>query len=497
MIEKTDIEILKEITDEFGFDLPIRRIGEVYNESKYSAKEDHGRVKSKLRHEIIDFPITIDNCCSHPCTVAFIDSEDKVVAFCAVKENLTKWPTQLEYLKKLKGINVGINKLTTIPKFILDLPELEKLVMLGNKIKKLPKHIIESKIEVYYDWPNNAKLSRHNDDPNGKWSGIVLRDNPLSDPPVEIVSRGINAIIDYLESAQDGMRPLHEVKLILVGDGGAGKTSLVKRLRDKEFDPVEGQTKGINIDAWKIKFDGFDVNARIWDFGGQEIMHSTHQFFLSERSVYILVLDGRKEEDAEYWVKHVTAFGGNSPILIVLNKMDENPSFDLNEKFLREKYKNIQGFYKVSCRNGNGIFDLTKSIKASIHSIDIVKSMWPQSWFTVKAQLELMGKPYIDYDEYTRVCEEAGIEKENSKDTLVKYLHDLGVVVRFEDFELSNTHVLEPRWLTEAVYRIINSDILAKNKGVLILNDLKKYFLLGKILQYMLILFILMVILLV
>ena len=36
-------------------------------------------------------------------------------------------------------------------------------------------------------------------------------------------------------------------------------------------------------------------------------MHATHQFFLSKRSLYILVLDGRKEEDAEYWLRHLKA----------------------------------------------------------------------------------------------------------------------------------------------------------------------------------------------
>jgi internalin A len=381
-------------------------------------------------------------------------------------------------LKRLKGINVGINKLTTIPESILNLPDLEKLVLISNKIKKLPQYILNSKIEVYYEWPSKPKIIEENDEhkiqEREPWSGIVLRENPLSNPSIEIVSQGLSAIREYFESAKDGMRPLHEVKLILVGDGGAGKTSLVKRLRDKEFNPIEKQTRGINIDSWQIKYSNYDVSARIWDFGGQEIMHSTHQFFLSERSIYLLVLDGRKEEDAEYWVKHVTAFGGSSPIIIILNKMDENPSFDLNRKFLQSKYNIIQGFHRISCQNGSGITELTKGIKEAINSIDIVKSMWPESWFLVKQQLESMGKPYIDYDEYAKVCEEAGVERENSKDTLVKYLHDLGVVVRFEDFELSNTHVLEPRWLTEAVYRIINSDVVAKNKGLLSLKDLKK-----------------------
>ena len=106
---------------------------------------------------------------------------------------------------------------------------------------------------------------------------------------------------------------MNEVKVLLVGEGGSGKTSLVKRLMGQGFDPNESQTHGINIrhKDFAPPTPGSDpVHVRFWDFGGQEIMHATHQFFLSQRSVYVLVLDARKEEAAEYWLKHIESFGG-------------------------------------------------------------------------------------------------------------------------------------------------------------------------------------------
>ena len=65
----------------------------------------------------------------------------------------------------------------------------------------------------------------------------------------------------------------------------------------------------------------------VWDFGGQEIMHSTHQFFLTERSLYLVVLNGRdglEDEDAHYWLKMVESFGEGSPAIVVLNKIKEH-----------------------------------------------------------------------------------------------------------------------------------------------------------------------------
>ncbi|MCI5183947.1 MAG: hypothetical protein D3921_15755, partial [Candidatus Electrothrix sp. AW1] len=51
-----------------------------------------------------------------------------------------------------------------------------------------------------------------------------------------------------------------------------------------------------------------------------EIMHATHQFFLSHRSLYVLVLDVRRDERPEHWLRYIETFGGDSPVLVVLNK---------------------------------------------------------------------------------------------------------------------------------------------------------------------------------
>ncbi|MCP5052800.1 MAG: hypothetical protein GY940_36870, partial [bacterium] len=50
--------------------------------------------------------------------------------------------------------------------------------------------------------------------------------------------------------------------------------------------------------------------------------------------------------------------------------------------------------------------------------------------------------------------------------------NDLGVVLHFEDMDLTDTHVLEPKWVTAAVYKIINSPLLAKHKGILMTGHL-------------------------
>ena len=52
-------------------------------------------------------------------------------------------------------------------------------------------------------------------------------------------------------------------------------------------------------------------------------MHATHQFFLTKRSAYVLVLGSRAGEiegRLEYWLKMTHSYGGTSPVIVVLNK---------------------------------------------------------------------------------------------------------------------------------------------------------------------------------
>lgn len=56
---------------------------------------------------------------------------------------------------------------------------------------------------------------------------------------------------------------------------------------------------------------------------------------------------------------------------------------------------------------------------------------------------------------------------------LVEYLNDLGIILHFKDFSLSDTHVLDPEWVTYAVYKILNSNKLASNKGILKLTEIR------------------------
>jgi small GTP-binding protein len=361
--------------------------------------------------------------------------------------------SSLQALTNLTWLYLTSNRLTDISS-LQTLINLTWLDLRYNSLRKLPEWILVFNLEMKWI--------------DGGIRGIYLQGNPFEFPPPEIIKQGNTAIRAYFESLKEKQRPLNELKVLFVGDGGAGKTSLSKVLRNESFNIQENQTHGINIIHWQCH----DLTLHFWDFGGQEVMHATHQFFLSKRSLYILVLDGRKEEDPEYWLKHIQSFGGESPVLIVLNKTDEHPSFDVNRQHLLNKYPNIQGFYKLSCKNKQGLNEFQTGFYNAFDKVEILKTTWGESWFQVKTELEQLTQHYINSDHYHEICSQHRIKETKTHEILAKYLHDLGIIVHFSDFELNDTHILEPRWITEAVYKIINSQQLAEKQGLLCLSVL-------------------------
>ena len=273
-------------------------------------------------------------------------------------------------------------------------------------------------------------------------------------------------------------RPSLEAKCTFIGQGSVGKTSIIRKIATGGFDPLERKTDGISVNQWQVanleqtKEKSPEIHVNIWDFGGQEIMHATHQFFLTKRSLYLLVLDSRltqEENRIEYWLKIIQSFGSESPILLIGNKIDQHP-LDIDRTGLQKKYPNIVGILETSAATGEGIEALKEAITEQVNNLPHVRDLLPESWFTVKTKLEGLGQEenFITQDKYLELCAENEVSDETSQRTLIGFLHDLGVVLHFQDDpRLESLGILNPQWVTNGVYKILNSHELFKNKGVL------------------------------
>ena len=372
---------------------------------------------------------------------------------CLQQNLLKRLPEAIGQLSSLTQISLNQNQLVKLPEGIRRLHQLKQLSLSQNQLESLPP-----------DLQQLVNLEQ-----------LDLRENPLPIPP-EVLGQqhpGQPATIlnYYAELQREAKKPLNEAKVLLVGQGSVGKTSLVKQLIEGAFSPQETKTEGINIKHWQIQVNQQEISLNLWDFGGQEIMHATHQFFLTKRSLYLLVLDARLEAEEnrlEYWLRMIQSFGGNSPVIIVGNKTDQQP-LDLDRRGLQAKYPNICAFVETSCQHGTGISELKQAIADQVAKLDHIHDLLPASWFKVKTQLEQLDRDYIPYSEYERLCQVESIQEELSQRTLIDFLHDLGVVLSFyNDDRLHDTSVLNPEWVTNGVYKILNSrELILDYKGIL------------------------------
>ena len=387
---------------------------------------------------------------------------------------LSSIPPEISQLQNLIELYLIGNQLSSIPSEIAQLQSLTKLYIRNNQLKSIPPEIAQlqnlTKLDLSYNQlksipPEIAQLQN--------LTKLYLNDNPLPIPP-EILARKEEprTIINYyIQNLAEPSRPLNEAKVILVGEAKVGKTSLVKRLLDDDFDAGETMTEGINIREWSVRANDQTVKLNVWDFGGQEIMHATHQFFLTKRSLYLLVLDARQDEEAnriEYWLKIVRSFGGDSRVIVVGNQVDQK-SLDIDRRGLQQKYPHIVSFIETSCSNNKGIDKLRREIKEQIAQLPHVFDDFPESWFAVKTQLEELDVDYIEYHEYQKICTENKVTDEQNQSTLISFLHDLGIALNFrDDPRLKQDSVLNPEWVTNGVYDILNDNaLMTKHKGIL------------------------------
>ena len=300
--------------------------------------------------------------------------------------------------------------------------------------------------------------------------------DPPDARPSELADEYLPAFFEQLE---EGENYIYEAKLLIVGEPGAGKTTLANKILDPQYQLQENlpSTEGIDVIKWSFPLDKrreFKVN--IWDFGGQEIYYATHQFFLTKRSLYALVADSRKEDtDFFYWLKVVELLSDNSPLLIINNEKQDRKR-EINQRALQKNFTNIEKILATNLKTNRGLKTIVANIKHHIQDLYRNAKSLPKTWVKVRQVLENEDRNYISLQEYFDICKANGFNRSEDKLLLSRYLHDIGVCLHFQDEEdsrLYETVILKPKWGTDAVYKILDNQQVIDNKGRFTRKDLK------------------------
>ena len=336
-----------------------------------------------------------------------------------------------------------------LPDWLHKLPNLQKLFLSNCKLKSIPYSVVQTGLNFFLEPQMKSRPGVH-------LSGAQLEEGDLS-----LFDQQRGVIEQHYSGKQSTAK---ECKVIFLGDGAAGKSSLIDRIIHNKFEEGSLPTDGVKISIWDTIVDGESIHLRILDFGGQEIMHAMHRCFLTTHTVYVIVCEIRNDteidREAARWLENVKSFAPNCPVILALNKADQNIHATVNERSLQAINPELRHILKTSAKwpRGRGVSALIEAIQQEVpQCINDFKTN--ADMLGIKQELECMEKDYISEEEYRRICVKHHIEELSLQQSMLNWFKDLGVAYFYSSNQLNtrleNVRVLNPAWLTNGIYRLI------------------------------------------
>ncbi len=173
-----------------------------------------------------------------------------------LSENQIEDITPISNLENIKRLSLSLNKIDDISP-LRELKQIETLLLYNNRINEISPlkdmkflkllDLRKNNIRYLEAWIIDFNLKIESDGKVKDIDCIYLLDNPLVNPPVEIVKQGTKAIRNYFEELKKyGEEIIHEAKLIVMGDAGSGKTTLTRKIQKLDASlPIADETTRI------------------------------------------------------------------------------------------------------------------------------------------------------------------------------------------------------------------------------------------------------------
>lgn len=301
----------------------------------------------------------------------------------------------------------------------------------------------------------------------------------------------LEALRAHIRDLEAGDALIPDVKVMVLGNGRIGKTQICNRLRGKPYEAQADSTHGIVVATTDLPIGTSNEPARIhlWDFGGQDIYHSTHALFLRSRAVLLLVWTPGSEnsethehggmtfrnQPLPYWLAYIRHLGGpGSPLLVVQNQCDR-PEDELLVPPVRQEALATFPFRKLlhySAREDRGRPALDDTLKEAIRWLrDPAQQGQAKIGIgRLKVKERLVALRTADADtpnpaerkhrtmtqeEYVAICAECG--GVSSPRLLLEYLHHSGIAF-YKEGIFGDRIILDQAWALDAVYAVFNRE---------------------------------------
>lgn len=371
------------------------------------------------------------------------------------RNRLTTLPESIGKLTRLNRLDLTRNRFQALPEAIGDLTELVRLDLEGNRLTALPRSI--TKLE--------------------NLAGLYMEGNLLPPELRAAAAAGPRALAEFMEGVDTAGADFREAKLVLVGEGEVGKSSLLAAMRGEPFDPARGSTHGIAVKTLAVAGPGGDpdeaISLNAWDFGGQKVYRPTHQLFFTAPAVYVVVWKARQgpmQGFVDYWIDLIRRRAGdeNVKIHVVATHVDldgQHPRIDQGS-LLEQHGDLIGGFHFVDSATGTGIEALKTALWRSAAATPQINREVPEGWRDLRRSLTESGESYLEYEDYLSRAAGFGLDAE-AADALARIATELGYWIHYPEISgLDAIVILKGDWLSTAVSLVLDDAETAARHGL-------------------------------
>ncbi|NVM36826.1 MAG: GTP-binding protein, partial [Candidatus Lokiarchaeota archaeon] len=160
-------------------------------------------------------------------------------------------------------------------------------------------------------------------------------------------------------------------KISIIGDGGVGKTSLIKKFTKGTFEKDYIKTIGAQFSRYDKEINGDVINLIFWDIAGQDDFNFLHPLFYRESKGCIIVFSLEDNEIGEKSFKHIEnwhnelkKYCSDIPVVLFANKVDLIKQNNLDPTEIQDSVKkhDFLGYYLTSANTGQGVYESFNAI---------------------------------------------------------------------------------------------------------------------------------------
>uniref|UniRef100_T1ISH5 Ras-related protein Rab-28 n=1 Tax=Strigamia maritima TaxID=126957 RepID=T1ISH5_STRMM len=186
-----------------------------------------------------------------------------------------------------------------------------------------------------------------------------------------------------------------QLKIVLIGDGSSGKTSLATRFAQEQFGKQYRQTVGVDFFLKRLMIGSRNVTVQVWDIGGQTLGGNMLDKYIYGANGILLIYDitnYNSFENLEDWLDMVRKVYKNQEktpfIALVANKVDlEHQRVIKYEKHVKFAQDNALSSHFISAKTGESVTICFQKITADILGIKVSKAEEDQHQPVVKAEI--------------------------------------------------------------------------------------------------------------